>query len=125
MIKEIIEFNREVLDIKDRPIGMLSAVEFDYLIKAFKEETYEIQDARNMAEFVDGVLDLCYFAIGGLYRAGLTEEKITKCFNVIHTANMQKQQGVQEKRGGKAIDAVKPEGWIPPEQQIRKILEEK
>ena len=128
MIEDICTFNREVLEIKDRPLTLLSKDEFDYLIKAFNEEITEVFTAHrkgNIVDFVDGVLDLCYFAIGGLYRAGLTPDQITRCFNVIHAANMQKKQGIQAKRGGKAVDAVKPEGWVPPERLILNILEGK
>jgi len=125
MIHEVIEFNAKVLGIEQRPIHLLSEDEKDFLERALYEETFEFQDAHTTSDIVgvvDGLLDLCYFAIGGLYRSGLTELQIEKCFTVIHQANMQKQIGIQKKRGGKAIDAVKPEGWKPPEEKIKEIL---
>lgn len=125
MIEAICRFNKEVLHVEDRPLQPLSDVEFDYLMKAFAEEIQEIKEGhgkQDIIEFVDGVLDLCYFAIGGLYRAGVSPEKIRLCFNAIHEANMTKKKGVQAKRGGKAVDAVKPEGWTPPEEAIAHIL---
>jgi len=125
MIQEVVEFNAKVLGIEQRPIHLLSEDEKEYLEKALYEEVFEFQDAHtenNIVGVVDGLLDLCYFAIGGLYRSGLTITQIQQCFAVIHQANMQKQIGKQEKRGGKAIDAIKPEGWKPPEEQIKEIL---
>jgi predicted HAD superfamily Cof-like phosphohydrolase len=42
----------------------------------------------------------------------------------VHEANMEKKLGVVAKRGdGSAADAVKPEGWIPPEGRIEAILD--
>ena len=125
MIQEVVEFNAKVLGIEQRPLHLLTEDEETYLEKALYEEVFEFQDAyteNNIVGVVDGLLDLCYFAIGGLYRSGLTIEQIERCFGVIHKANMQKKVGVQLKRGGKAIDAVKPEGWKPPEEQIKEIL---
>jgi predicted HAD superfamily Cof-like phosphohydrolase len=125
MIDEVIEFNSKVLGIEQRKLSLLSEDEEDYLERALYEEFFEFQDAHtdgNIVGVVDGLLDLCYFAIGGLYRSGLTADQIKKCFAVIHQANMQKKIGVQAKRGGKAIDAIKPEGWKPPEELIKEIL---
>lgn len=125
MISQICKFNHDVLGIKDRPIQPLSVVEYDYLMKAFAEEIAEIKAAhekQDIVEFVDGILDLCYFAIGGAYRAGIDPKKLQLCFEAIHEANMTKKKGTQEKRGGLAIDAVKPEAWVPPEERIANIL---
>jgi predicted HAD superfamily Cof-like phosphohydrolase len=45
-----------------------------------------------------------------------------KIFDHVHTCNLQKQRGVGPR--GNAIDAIKPEGWVPPEQGIAKLLED-
>ncbi len=125
MIKDICHFNSTVLNINGRPLQPLVESEFDYLMKAFAEEINEIKEAherQDLVEFVDGILDLCYFAIGGAYRAGVSPEKLELCFQAIHEANMTKKKGVQAKRGGVAVDAVKPDGWTPPEETIANIL---
>jgi predicted HAD superfamily Cof-like phosphohydrolase len=128
MINSIVEFNEKVLGIVGRPLDFLSYDEINYLDKAILEERNELLMAHgngDLAGVVDAILDLCYFAIGGLHRMGLTPEEIGKCFQTIHASNMLKKTGTQLKRGGKAIDAVKPPGWVPPEEVIAKILKRK
>jgi predicted HAD superfamily Cof-like phosphohydrolase len=75
-----------------------------------------------VVKMVDALLDLCYFAIGGLRRMGLTEEQARGCFLAIHNANMTKKKGGQAKRGNFEDDAVKPADFVPPDQAIAHIL---
>ena len=125
MIEQICEFNKEVLGIERKELCPWPAHEFEFLMKALHEEIAEVRDAYHKEDIigiVDGILDLCYFAVGGLYRAGVEPEKIRACFNVIHHANMQKKKGVNAKRDTGAEDAVKPEDWVSPEQAMAIIL---
>lgn len=126
MVANIFAFNRDLLGVKDREKALLSQKELDYAIKAAVEETMEFEDAHETQDFisaVDAVCDLLYFGIGFLARMGLSEEEVRQCMQVVHEANMQKKLGVQEKRGGEGVaDAVKPAGWVGPEERIAEVL---
>jgi predicted HAD superfamily Cof-like phosphohydrolase len=128
MITNVISFNAEALGILPREKGLLSEKELEYAMKATKEEAYELKEAHEMKDFigaVDAVLDQLYFNVGFLYRMGLTAQEIERCFQAVHDCNMQKKLGVQAKRGGEGVaDAVKPEGWVGPEERIMEILGE-
>jgi predicted HAD superfamily Cof-like phosphohydrolase len=126
MILNVCGFNRMALGIEPREIGLLSEAELTYAKKADVEEMDEFEKAHREMDLigaVDAVLDKIYFSIGFLYRMGLTEQQIEDCFQAVHECNMRKKLGVQEKRGGEGVaDAVKPEGWVGPEERIGEIL---
>jgi predicted HAD superfamily Cof-like phosphohydrolase len=126
MIKEIGQFNQEVIgiDINENEIDRLKNSNRNWLITALDEEFCEFENSQSIVDDVDALLDLCYFAIGGLYRMGLTESQIRRCFMSIHNANMNKKAGVKEGREGfdGVTDANKPEDWIAPEKHIEEIL---
>jgi predicted HAD superfamily Cof-like phosphohydrolase len=126
MIKEIGQFNQKVIgiDVHNQNIARLKSDKRSWLIKALYEEIKEFEDAESIIEDVDALLDLCYFAIGGLYRMGLTESQIRRCFMSVHNANMNKKAGVKKGREGfeGVTDANKPEDWIAPEKHILEIL---
>ena len=122
MIKDIFKFNREIIGLEPRK--SISLVEFSWLVGALKEEVQELEEGATTEDEVDALLDLCYFAIGGLARMGLTEEQAQKCFDAVHAANMTKSRDVKSTRplGTHAGDAVKPEAFIDPKEVIRGIL---
>ncbi|MEA3391385.1 MAG: hypothetical protein U9Q91_00240 [Candidatus Marinimicrobia bacterium] len=126
MFKTVEEFNKEIIGIdRDRP-QQLEAKEFEWLIGAFEEEIIELNDARaegNIVDQIDAIMDLIYFACGGITRMGVKHEMATNIFNIIHEANMQKARGKKEGRAVDfELDASKPEGWQAPEERIRKIM---
>ena len=126
MVDQVIEFNRVALQIEPRDKGLLSEKELEYAMKAVNEEMTEFKqahDEHDMIGAVDAVLDKIYFGIGFLYRMGLSAEEIKACFGEVHECNMAKKLGVQAKRGGEGVaDAIKPEGWVGPEEKIAFIL---
>jgi predicted HAD superfamily Cof-like phosphohydrolase len=71
---------------------------------------------------VDALIDLMYFATGVLYKLGLSAEQIEQCVSAVHAANMTKRRGTNAKRDTGAADAIKPDGWVAPEQRIATIL---
>lgn len=124
---QVVEFNQKVLNIQQRNKDILNKAEYDISVKCLKEEIQEFEEAYENGDYigqVDALIDLMYFAIGVLYKKGLTPEEIVLCSTAVHEANMEKKLGVNHRRGdGSAADAVKPEGWIAPEQRIIDILD--
>jgi len=125
--QNVAEFNEKVLKIAPRKPTMLKPEEFDISVKALREEVDEFVVSTTMGDYigcVDAIIDLQYFAYGVLYKMGLTPEIISEIAQAVHDANMTKKLGVVAKRGdGSAADAIKPEGWVPPEVQIANILD--
>jgi predicted HAD superfamily Cof-like phosphohydrolase len=122
----VVDFNQRVLKIDPRSLHPLAGGELHATMKAFQEEITEFQDAINSGDFlgqIDAVVDLTYYAFGALYKMGLTGDQIQACCMAVHDANMEKKLGVVPKRGNPLGDAVKPDGWVGPEERIAEILE--
>jgi predicted HAD superfamily Cof-like phosphohydrolase len=122
LIQRVVTFNYSVVKIGERTHGqMLSAPEADWLKTALKEEADELKDATTLVDQVDACGDAIIFAIGGMARMGLTPLDIDRVLHAIMDANFEKKAGVKPGREG-APDAVKPEGWVGPEERIKVIL---
>jgi len=93
-LKEYMEFR----------IGMMQE-ELDETKQAFKDN--------NPEEMVDGIIDLCVFAIGTLEVFGVDANK---AWDEVYKANMSKEVGIKEGRPNPLglPDLVKPEGWTGP-----------
>ena len=74
------------------------------------KEAFELKDAPGM---VDGIIDLCVFAIGTLEVFGVDANK---AWDEVYKANMSKEVGIKEGRPNPLglPDLVKPEGWTGP-----------
>lgn len=126
MIKSVFEFNHHVLGIN--PKNDVSELNWDdmwFTVKALNEEKDEYAEAyasHDTVGQVDALLDSIYFALGALYKMGLSEQQIKACFDAVHQANMGKRAGVSTKRHVEVTDAVKPDEWVSPEFQIRRVL---
>jgi len=121
----VVQFNSQVLGIEQRPPASLCTAEFNHGLKCLNEEVVEFGEAHVQADYIgqiDALVDLMYFATGLMYKLGLTPAQIHACQMAVHDANMTKKKGVVAKRDTGAPDAVKPEGWIPPEARIAKIV---
>lgn len=127
--RNIVDFNQKVLGIAPREKNMLNDSEFDITMECLQEEVREFMESHIGGDFIgciDAIVDLRYFAVGVLYKLGLTAEQIEQIDQAVHDANMQKKLGKKEGRGdGVAADAVKPEGWVSPEERIAAILDRK
>lgn len=119
------QFNREILGVQQTGIRLLDDKERDYTTYCLKEEADEMRDAglaRNIQKQVDAFVDSIYFALGGLYRMGLTPEQVLQCCFFVHEANMSKKKGVNDRRDMGVEDAIKPATFVPPEEAIAKLL---
>ena len=85
-------------------IGMMQE-ELDETKNAYKE--------KNAEEMVDGIIDLCVFAIGTLEVFGVDANK---AWNEVYKANMSKEVGIKQGRPNPLglPDLVKPKGWKGP-----------
>jgi predicted HAD superfamily Cof-like phosphohydrolase len=85
-----------------------------------ESEVVEFREAVDVAGQADAMIDIIYFALGGLVEMGVKPERL---FDIVHAANMAKlwEDGRPRFRGdGKVI---KPEGWRDPGPELeREIL---
>ena len=87
-----------------------------FRINMMQEELDETKAAfndKNAEEMVDGIIDLCVFAIGTLEVFGVDANK---AWDEVYKANMSKEVGIKEGRPNPLglPDLVKPEGWEGP-----------
>ena len=77
------------------------------------DETKAAFENKNEEELVDGIIDLCVFAIGTLEVFGVDANK---AWDEVYKANMSKEVGIKEGRPNPLglPDLVKPEGWKGP-----------
>ena len=125
MINEIYEFNRVVLGANPRQMTLsLDLPEQEWLLAALKEEIQEFEDSQSVAGKVDALIDLCYFAVGGLVKLGLDEDQAQDCFDAVHRANMTKKPGIKDTRpnDGSVVDAIKDKNFQDPTDAIEEII---
>lgn len=117
--EKVIEFNSQILGIDQEILQVLPREEALLLVRQLREEIEEFEVAHQRDNFVacvDSLIDLIYFALGGLYKKGLNSEDFHEVFAIVHECNMNKKKGTVEKRAVEgAADAIKPEGWKAPE----------
>lgn len=127
--EQVVDFNQVILQVEQREIGPLPQNEFEISMSCLNEEIDEFEESYHKHDVigsVDAIVDLMYFAVGVLYKMGLTADQINRVQTAVHEANMTKKRGHLAKRGdGVAADAVKPADWISPEERIAKILSER
>jgi predicted HAD superfamily Cof-like phosphohydrolase len=78
------------------------------------DETMDAIEARDPEEIVDGLIDMCVFAIGTLDVFGVDANA---AWDRVYNANMAKNVGVKEGRPNPfgLPDLIKPEGWTAPD----------
>ena len=87
-----------------------------FRLAMMQEELDETKNAvakKDPEEVVDGIIDLCVFAIGTLEVFGFDANK---AWDQVYKANMSKEVGIKEGRPNPLglPDLVKPEGWQGP-----------
>lgn len=116
MLSSVARFNREIvgLPLPSRP-QVLDPSRLRWAMSALNEEISEFEEATengDVAEAADALIDLVYFALGRLVEMGVPAKAV---FDEVQQANMGKRRGELSKRpGSRGYDAVKPEGWQPP-----------
>ena len=87
-----------------------------FRLNMLQEELDETQNAfvnKDAEEVVDGIIDLCVFAIGTLEVFGVDANK---AWDQVYKANMNKEVGIKESRPNPLglPDLVKPKDWKGP-----------
>lgn len=148
-ILDVFDFNRRCLGVVVKDVPQMELKHAAFNVKAFREEAKELEDEHfdkaaheggdrmeivwsdpqseearwQTVRSVDACIDTAYFALGGMARAGLTEEQALACFRAVHDANMTKKKGVVASRGDMGVpDATKPADFVPPDEAIYEIL---
>jgi hypothetical protein len=83
------------------------------MVREELDETCDAIEAKDPEEIVDGLIDLCVFAIGTLDVFGVDANA---AWDKVYEANMVKSPGVKEGRPNPfgLPDLIKPEGWTSP-----------
>lgn len=107
-VREWFEANKDNKDLMDKYLK--------FRLSMCEEELYETMDAieaKDPEEIVDGLIDMCVFAIGTLDVFGVDANM---AWNKVYEANTAKDVGVKEGRPNPfgLPDLIKPEGWTAP-----------
>ena len=107
-VNEWFEANRDNKDLMDKYLKFRLS-----MCKEELDETLDAIDARDPEEIVDGLIDMCVFAIGTLDVFGVDANT---AWDRVYTANIGKNVGVKEGRPNPfgLPDLIKPEGWTAP-----------
>lgn len=116
LIEDVYEFNEKIIGTKQPSVPTtLSRERLLFALTAMYEELHEFTLASNqdnVAEQVDAMIDLIYFALGRCYEIGVSKEAFLACWNIVQQKNMAKKRGTKNR--GTEQDACKPQGWVAP-----------
>ena len=107
-VKEWFEANKDNKDLMDKYLRFRLS-----MCKEELDETLAAIDNKDPEEIVDGLIDLCVFAIGTLDVFNIDAHK---AWDSVYEANMSKSPGVKEGRPNPfgLPDLIKPDGWTAP-----------
>ena len=104
-VRDWFEANKHDKELMDKYLRFRLA-----MCKEELDETMDAIEAKDPEEIVDGLIDLCVFAIGTLDVFGVDANL---AWDQVYEANMVKSPGVKEGRPNPfgLPDLIKPEGW--------------
>lgn len=82
-----------------------------------EENQCEISDVDRLNKHIGIIV----FSLGSLYKLGLTPQQVMKALDIVAQANLQKLHAGQDAEGKQQ----KPSGFIGPEAQLQKVLDER
>ena len=108
-VKEWFEANKDNKDLMDKYLRFRLS-----MCKEELDETLDAIEAKDPEEIVDGLIDMCVFAIGTLDVFGVDANS---AWDRVYQANVAKNVGVKEGRPNPfgLPDLIKPEGWVAPD----------
>lgn len=107
-----------------QPVSDLPALLEPFFVKRrtewIEEELREFNEATNIVDQADAMIDVIYFALGTLVEMGVKPDGL---FSIVQEANMSKlwEDGKARYRPDGKI--IKPVGWQAPEPKILKEIE--
>jgi len=126
MYNKVVKFNQDILHIEPRDQGLPEVDEYQLTYTQLAEEAEEYLMNCEVSDYVgavDACIDSIFFALGALYKLGITEYQFYAIFDAVTECNMTKKKGVKNGREGfDADDAIKPNDWVGPEERIMEIL---
>lgn len=115
------------LPLEDMPRFPVEPSEVDFRIDRLEDEVQELITAYEEDDMVgafDALIDLVYIAYGTALRFGITPAQWSAGFDAVHRANMAKVKtpSARASKFGNSHDIIKPQGWVGPEAELKKIL---
>jgi predicted HAD superfamily Cof-like phosphohydrolase len=107
-VRDWFEANKDNKDLMDKYLRFRLS-----MCKEELDETLDAIEAKDPEEIVDGLIDMCVFAIGTLDVFGVDPNT---AWDRVYEANIAKNVGVKEGRPNPfgLPDLIKPEGWVAP-----------
>lgn len=107
-VHEWFEENKHDKDLMDKYLRFRLS-----MCKEELDESLDAVEAKDPEEIVDGLIDLCVFAIGTLDVFGVDPNE---AWDRVYDANASKEVGVKDGRPNPfgLPDLIKPEGWVAP-----------
>jgi predicted HAD superfamily Cof-like phosphohydrolase len=107
-VREWFEANKDNKDLMEKYLKFRLS-----MCKEELDETMDAIEAKDPEEIVDGLIDMCVFALGTLDVFGVDANM---AWNKVYEANAAKDVGVKEGRPNPfgLPDLIKPEGWTAP-----------
>jgi len=96
----------------------------EFRMKFMQEELAEFEDAverKDLVKAFDALIDLAYVVLGTAY---ICNFPWAEGWSIVHEANMKKTRvkKLSDSLRGSMYDVVKPDGWVPPDDQLKQLL---
>ena len=91
-VEQIVNFNQEILGVEQRTQSLIPANEAQISIESLVEEANELREAFEGQDFikaVDAVADTLFFAVGVMYKFGLSQNQIVNAIMSQHNSRLQ------------------------------------
>jgi len=95
---------------------LLEPVDISFYARFLMEELSELMKAhekQNLVDAADALADLAYVTMGCAHHMGIN---LPEVLGIVHAHNMCKEPGTTSR--GYSQDAIKPAGWVGPEEMI-------
>ena len=122
LIKNVADFHQQILKMEPQPCALLDergTYERSGFMQEELDEFIDSMVANNLVGAADALADLVYVALGTAYMMGLPFQDI---WDAVQKANMTKVAGTTKR--GMRIDAMKPAGWVGPEAEIERLIQD-
>lgn len=123
IFNDLREFNKKFdFKIGDNPVEYEKNMAFRRSLLA--EELDELDEALDlgiMSDIIDAYLDIIYIVAGTITQLDVIDPETA--WNIVHSANMQKERGVKETRpDSDGYDVIKPDGWEDPNSKLEEEI---